>query len=216
MKYFYLSRNALRDKNEVVLYDQFNMQVDIKIYRTGLGKEDAIEYIGENIPNDIYYDIDGDVVYSLSDRPSIYHKYILGTWVITDKEGYKKYCDEKVDEIKADILAYGFDYTVNESSHRQRCRDKDIAYMTSTITTLDIAKRILNIDKTVTWYFEDNVGVELDFNGMATLLLYGTSFVQCVFNAENFFKSGEAKLIDKDEFLEKVKELQQKELEVND
>ena len=57
MRYFYLSRNALRDRNEVVLYDQFNMQVDINVYRTGLGKQDAIEYIGENIPNDIYYDL---------------------------------------------------------------------------------------------------------------------------------------------------------------
>ncbi|MDY3362245.1 MAG: hypothetical protein SOY04_17865, partial [Clostridium celatum] len=81
MRYFYLSREALK-YGQIVQYDVFDLEVPIEIYRTGVGKEDAIQYIGDFIPNDLVYDEENDVVFSEVDRPSPYHVFIKGIWII--------------------------------------------------------------------------------------------------------------------------------------
>ena len=109
---------------------------------------------------------------------------------------------KKIDEIKAKRLQYGFDY----NGHRQRCRDKDIGYMVSCIVALQAANA-LNKKKSITWYFEDNYGEIYDLTGMMTLFLYGSTFVQSVFDTENHFKTTEIVELTDELFEEKRKEI---------
>ena len=191
-------------QGQVLVYDTFTIEVPLEAYRTAPGKEDALEYIGDNIPNDIEYDAENDVLYSAGDRPTPYHSFIKGVWVIKDKKGYKQYCMDKIDEAKAEVLAYGFDY----NGHQQRCRDKDVAFMVATVMALQVAKQVLSQDKTVKWYYEDNYGEVMDLVAISKLMLYGMTFVQSVYDTENFFKSQEEpKLIDKKAFEAKRKEI---------
>ena len=127
-------------------------------------------------------------------------------WVYdNDKEKTEYFA--KIDEIKAKSLAYGFDYKVNGQEHRQRCRDKDIAYMVANVVALQTSKT-LGMNKKTTWYFEDNFGVEMDLMGLGTLMLFGTTFVQSVFDTENHFKKEIApKKITEQEFEIKRKEI---------
>ena len=212
MRYFYLSRNEMINGN-VLVYDTFNIEVPLEAYRSGAGKEDAIQYIGENIPNDIAYDVDNDTLYSEGDRPSPYHSFVKGVWIIKDKKGYRQYCNEKIEEVKEQILEYGFDY----QGHRQRCRDKDVSYMVASVGALDIANRVLNIKKTITWYFEDNVGIKMSLEDIAHLMMYGTTFIQSVFDAENYFKTLEEPiLITKEVFEAKRHEIHERLANDND
>ncbi|MCI5725470.1 hypothetical protein [Fusobacterium sp.] len=207
MRYFYLSREALK-YGQIVQYDVFDLEVPIEIYRTGQGKEDAIQYIGDFIPNDLIYDEENDVVFSEADRPSPYHIFIKGTWIIKDKEKYKEYCHEEIDKVKAEILEYGFDYLIDDVPHRQRCRDKDIAYMVATVTGLQLAKQIFNKDVIKKWYFEDDFGADMNLIEIGTLMLYGMNFIQSVFDTESFFKNlEEPRIITRLEFENKRKEI---------
>lgn len=207
MRYFYLSREALK-YGQIVQYDVFDLEVPIEIYRTGVGKEDAIQYIGDFIPNDLVYDEENDVVFSEADRPSPYHVFIKGIWIIKDQEGYKKFCHDEINKIKAEILEYGFDYLIDGVPHRQRCRDKDIAYMVATVTGLQLAKQIFNRDVVKKWYFEDDFGADMNLIEIGTLMLYGMNFIQSVFDTESFFKNlEEPRIITRLEFENKRKEI---------
>ena len=44
--------------------------------------------------------------------------------------------------LKGEALAYGFDYKVDGKEHRQRCRDKDIAFMVANVMALDVAAKL--------------------------------------------------------------------------
>ena len=70
----------------------------------------------------------------------------------------------------------------------QKCRDTDIAKMVSVIVALQIAKE-MKVDKKVTWYFEDNFGMEAGLQELGQLMLFGTTFVQSVYDTENYFKT---------------------------
>ena len=115
-----------------------------------------------------------------------------------------------IDDLKAKSLNYGFDYKVNGKEHRQRCRDKDIAYMVANIVALQTAKT-LGIEKKITWYFEDNVGMTVGLQELGQLMLYGTTFVQSVYDTENYFKiKVNPKELTKAEFESKRKEIHSK------
>ena len=115
-----------------------------------------------------------------------------------------------IDDLKAKSLNYGFDYKVNGKEHRQRCRDKDIAYMVANIVALQTAKT-LGIEKKITWYFEDNVGMTAGLQELGQLMLYGTTFVQSVYDTENWFKTKvNPKEVTKAEFESKRKEIHSK------
>lgn len=207
MRYFYLSREALK-YGQIVQYDVFDLEVPIEIYRTGVGKEDAIQYIGDFIPNDLVYDEENDVVFSEADRPSPYHIFIKGTWIIKDKEKYKEYCHEEIDKVKAEILEYGFDYLVDDVLHRQRCRDKDIALMGTSMVYLIGEQLIGNTTATTPWYFEDNFEWQVGLQKLVVFARYGKTFMESVYKAENYFKTlEEPKFIIKFEFENKRKEI---------
>ena len=110
-----------------------------------------------------------------------------GLWLLDNEREYQDYM-ALIDTLKTQVLDYGFDYKVGAKQHRQRCRDKDIAFMVANIVALNTAKG-LGIDKKVTWYFEDNFGMEAGLQELGMLMLYGTTFVQSVYDTENYFKT---------------------------
>ena len=132
-----------------------------------------------------------------------------GLWLLDNEREYQDYMN-LIDDLKAKSLNYGFDYKVNGKEHRQRCRDKDIAYMVANIVTLQTAKT-LGIEKKITWYFEDNVGMTAGLQELGQLMLYGTTFVQSVYDTENWFKTKvNPKEVTKAEFESKRKEIHSK------
>lgn len=203
MRYFYISRNEMKMGN-IVVYDTFNIEVPLEAYRTAPGKEDAIQYIGENIPNDIEYDVDNDVLYSAGDRPSPYHVFVKGIWIVKDLESYKKYCDENVENIKTEVLDNGFDY----NGHKQRCRDKDIIFISIATLLMYLTHTFLHITISPKWYFKDNYYKNFSLLEMIDLMFNGYKFVQSVYDAEHYFKTqSEVKFITKEDFENKRSEI---------
>lgn len=130
-------------------------------------------------------------------------------WVLDNQKEYDDYC-VLIDDLKAKSLEYGFDYKIDGKEHRQRCRDKDIAFMVANIVALQTAKG-LGIDKKVTWYFEDNAGMPAGLQELGQLILYGTTFVQSVYDTEHYFKTKvNPKELTKAEFESKRKEIHSK------
>ena len=130
-------------------------------------------------------------------------------WILDNQKEFDDYCT-LIDELKAKSLDYGFDYKVKDKDHRQKCRDTDIAKMVSVIVALQIAKE-MKVDKKVTWYFEDNYGMPAGLNELGILMLYGTTFVQSVYDTENYFKTKvNPKDLTKSEFEAKRKEIHNK------
>lgn len=147
-------------------------------------------------------------------KPSGNPKYLSwnkekGLWLLDNEREYQDYMN-LIDDLKAKSLAYGFDYKVGKEEHRQKCRDKDITYMVANIVALQTAKT-LGIEKKITWYFEDNVGMTVGLNELGMLMLFGTTFVQSVYDTENYFKTEVApKEVTKEEFEAKRKEIHSK------
>ena len=131
-------------------------------------------------------------------------------WILDNQKEYDDYC-ALIDNLKAEALAYGFDYKVEGKEHRQRCRDKDITSLASNITIMLAEKTIYGKEKPITWYFEDNFGLKLDLEKSLILASYGKTFTQSVYDTENFFKTKvNPKDITKSEFEAKRKEIHTK------
>ena len=127
-------------------------------------------------------------------------------WILDNQKEYDDYCT-LIDNLKAEALAYGFDYKVDGKEHRQRCRDKDIAFMVANVMALDVAAKLGKTKKT-TWYFEDNYGMPAGLTELGMLMLFGTTFVQSVYDTEHHFKTKEnPKELTKAEFESKRKEI---------
>lgn len=199
--FYYLSKESLLDGDIVVVLQSIST---IQNYKEITNQGELVEYEGDSIPAQWEYDEQEDYLYDVKDKPSPYHMLVNKKWVVQDKTGYRNYCNENIDKIKTETLTYGFDY----QGHRQRCRDKDIAFMVSTVVGLQVAKNVMNLDKTITWYFEDGHGVKMDLIALSTLMMYGATFIQSVYDTESYFKKLEIpKLITKDEFETKRKEI---------
>lgn len=131
-------------------------------------------------------------------------------WVLDNQKEYDDYCT-LIDNLKAEALAYGFDYKVDGKEHRQRCRDKDITSLASNISIMLAEKTIYGKEKTITWYFEDNFGLKLDLEKLLILASYGKTFTQSVYDTENYFKlKVNPKELTKAEFESKRKEIHSK------
>ena len=147
-------------------------------------------------------------------KPSGNPKYLSwnkekGLWLLDNEREYQDYMN-LIDDLKAKSLAYGFDYKVENKEHRQKCRDTDISKMVSVIVSLQLAKS-MGVEKKVTWYFEDNVGMSAGLQELGQLMLYGTTFVQSVYDTENYFKTKvNPKELTKAEFEAKRKEIHTK------
>lgn len=109
-------------------------------------------------------------------------------WILDNQKEYDDYC-ALIDDLKAKSLEYGFDYKVDGKEHRQRCRDKDITSLASNISIMLAEKIIKGKEKPITWYFEDNFGIELDLEKSLVLASFGKTFTQSVYDTENYFKT---------------------------
>lgn len=168
------------------------------------------EKVRNNIPVQL---VDGEFIKDkkliVVPKPAGNEKYMYwdkDKWLLDNQKEFDDYCT-LIDELKAKSLAYGFDYKVKDKDHRQKCRDTDIAKMVSVIVALQIAEKLGKIKK-ITWYFEDNFGMEAGLQELGTLMLYGTTFVQSVYDTENYFKTKvNPKEVTSDEFESKRKEI---------
>ena len=202
--FFYLNKESLLN-GEVVMIFQTENQIPNYKEITNFGV--LVEFKGESIPDNWEYSATEDMLYDIKDKPSPYHILKNKKWVVEDNKGFKEYCDNKVNIIKNEILDYGFDYEIKGVKHRQKCRVKDITFMAITALVMFLVKTFLHKDITRTWYFEDDFGYEMDMVKLVQLMFYGSNFVQSVYDTENFFKLlEEPKLINKDEYLAKIKE----------
>ena len=144
-------------------------------------------------------------------KPSGNQKYMYwdkekSLWILDNQKEFDDYCN-LIDDLKAKSLEYGFDYKVDGKEHRQRCRDKDIAFMVANVMALDVAAKLGKTKKT-TWYFEDNYGMPADLTELGMLMLFGTTFVQSVYDTEHHFKTKvNPKELTKAEFESKRKEI---------
>ena len=128
-------------------------------------------------------------------------------WILDNQKEYDDYCT-LIDNLKAEALTYGFDYKVDGKEHRQRCRDKDITSLASNISIMLAEKIIKGKEKSITWYFEDNFGIELDLEKSLVLASFGKTFTQSVYDTENYFKTKvNPKELTKEEFEAKRKEI---------
>ena len=149
------------------------------------------EKVRNNIPVQL---VDGEFIKDkkliVVPKPAGNQKYMYwdkDKWLLDNQKEFDDYCT-LIDELKAKSLAYGFDYKVKDKDHRQKCRDTDIAKMVSVIVALQIAEKLGKIKK-ITWYFEDNFGMEAGLQELGQLMLFGTTFVQSVYDTENYFKT---------------------------
>ena len=127
-------------------------------------------------------------------------------WIL-DTEAQRKDYFNTIDSLKAEVLDYGFDYKVDKTEHRQRCRDTDISKMVATVVASQLAKN-MGADKKITWYFEDNFGMNAGLQELGMLMLFGTTFIQSVYDTENYFKTKEnPKELTKADFEKKRKEI---------
>ncbi len=206
--YFYLKKESLVNGEIVIVFQTENQ---IPNYKEITNFGELVEFKGENIPAKWEYSQEEDMMYDIGEKPSPYHVLKNKKWVVEDKEGFKDYCDRRVDTIKAEILEYGFDYEIEGIKHRQRCRDKDISLMGTTMTFLIGEKLTTGNDGIQNWYFEDNFKHSMNLSGLVEFAKFGKTFIDGVYLTENYFKTlEETKLITKDDYLAKIKEFQKK------
>lgn len=202
--YFYLNKERLLNGEVTVI---FQTESQIPNYKEITNFGELVEFQGDNIPANWEYSVTEDVLYNINDKPSPFHILKNKKWIVEDKEGFKKYCEEQINAIKNEILDYGFDYEINKVKHRQKCRVKDITFMAITALVMFLVKTFLHKDITRTWYFEDDFGYEMDMVKLVQLMFYGSNFVQSVYDTENYFKTLEdPKLIKKEDYENKIKE----------
>ncbi|EKA93408.1 hypothetical protein [Fusobacterium periodonticum] len=202
--YFYLNKENLLNGEVVIVFQTENQ---IPNYKEITNFGELVEFKGESIPANWEYSKTEDTMYSIDDKPSPFHILKNKKWIVEDKEGFREYCDKKVDRIKAEILKYGFDYEIDGEKHRQKCRFEDISLMGTTMTFLLASKIALGKDDTVVWYFEDNFQHIMNLQELIIFASYGKGFIDGVYSAENYFKTlEEPKLINKDDYLAKIKE----------
>lgn len=128
-------------------------------------------------------------------------------WIL-DTEAQRKDYFNVIDNFKNTSLEYGFDYKVDGKEHRQRCRDKDIIWIAMTALLLFLVKTFLGKEIKKTWYFEDDFGKEMDLMGFIQLMFFGSTFIQSVYDTENYFKTKvNPKELTKSEFEAKRKEI---------
>lgn len=202
-------------------YTQDMIITDIT-YQYPIFKDDVLremtkeEKVRNNIPVQLE---DGEIIKDkkliVISKPQGNQKYMYwnkekGLWLLDNEKEYQDYID-LIDNIKAEILEYGFDYKIDGKEHRQRCRFKDITLLASNVTFMLAEKIIKGKEKPITWYFEDNFGIELDLENSLVLANFGKTFTQSVYDTEHYFKTKvNPKDLSKAEFEAKRKEIHNK------
>ena len=77
-----------------------------------------------------------------------------------------------------------------------------------TALLLFLVKTFLGKEIKKTWYFEDDYGKEMDLMGFIQLMFFGSTFIQSVYDTENYFKTKEnPRELTKADFEKKRKEI---------
>lgn len=182
--YLYIGDNILQypifdgdDLREKSLYERY---VDGEYI---LGLRDVI--LNETIYtlSDGQYVEDGEI--KTKDRPEgvqIEWDWETKEWV---EKGTIDMVKFEVDSLKTKILEDGYEW----NGYRQKCRDKDISLINSTLEALNYAVQI-NPDEKVTWYFNDSTSLVIGTSELTDLRQKGFKFIQCVYDVENRYKKG--------------------------
>lgn len=188
-------------------------------YQYPIFKDDVLremtkeEKVRANIPVQLE---DGEIIKDkkliVIPKPAGNQKYMYwekekSLWILDNQKEYDDYC-ALIDNLKAEALAYGFDYKVDGKEHRQKCRDKDIIWIAMSALLLFLVKTFMGKEIKKTWYFEDDFGKEMDLMDFIQLMFFGSTFIQSVYDTENYFKTKvNPKDLSKDEFEKKRKEI---------
>ena len=202
-------------------YTQDMIITDIT-YQYPFFKDDVLREMSkeEKVRNNIPVQLeDGEIIKDkkliVVPKPAGNEKYMYwdkekSLWILDNQKEYDDYC-ALIDDLKAKSLEYGFDYKVDGKEHRQKCRDKDITLLASNITFMLAEKTVYGKEKPITWYFEDNFGIELDLEKSLVLASFGKTFTQSVYDTEHYFKTKvNPKELTKTEFESKRKEIHTK------
>lgn len=102
-----------------------------------------------------------------------------------------------IDQLKDEVLSDGFDF----NGHKQKCRNKDLIYLTSTIMSLSNYKKLTGKDMKAIWAFSDTDAIEMSLQELEMLQLTGTPFIEKVYAVEKIFKKTKPFKITKNDFL---------------
>lgn len=102
-----------------------------------------------------------------------------------------------IDLLKEEILSDGFEY----QGHRQRCREKDMIFIASSIMSLESAEKMFGRKDKIKWAFNDFDYVDLGVEDLKMLQLVGTPFFQKVYAVEKILKAKTPFKITKSDYL---------------
>lgn len=113
-------------------------------------------------------------------------KWEYPNWVESmPQEEQEEYHNKLIDTLKAELLEDGFIYAnKTETSHQQKCRDKDLSYLGNAIASMTDASI-----PTMKWYFNNGDMLELSLEDMKVLRTNGAIFLSTVFGVEAQMKS---------------------------
>lgn len=169
-----LDKNRLREKTKYELY--IEKKYTLQSNEAVIDKE--IKTLSEG-----QYVIEGGV--KTKDKPEgvqIEWDWETKEWV---EKGTIDMVKFEIDSLKTKILEEGFKW----NGYRQKCRDKDIALINSTLEALNYAVQI-NPDEKVTWYFNDSTSLVMGTTELTDLRQKGFKFMQGVYDVENRYKKG--------------------------
>lgn len=108
-------------------------------------------------------------------------KWVRPNWIenATDEEKENIH-NQLIDNLKSELLEDGYIYSDKaKTTHQQKCRDKDLAYLGNAIASMQDASI-----PTMKWYFNNGDMLELTLEEIKGLRTKGALFVSNVFNIE--------------------------------
>lgn len=127
-------------------------------------------------------------------------------WNFKAKKWEENYTKEQylkdIDKVKAQVLTNGYEW----NGHQQKCRDKDVAFLESVISTQKDYKADFGKDLIVEWAFNDNDrDIPMTLKETKALKYTGQAFMQKVFKVEGILKKQEPQEITFEKFIEMIK-----------
>lgn len=184
----FVDHPELREENCIVVEteDKFQYPIsdDLETIREATRGEAIILYNAVDLLKEGEKLVDGEI--QTVDKPL---ELILPIW--NGKEWVESYTEEDkfrdIDTIKVNLLEEGYEW----KGHKQKCRNKDVSLLVNTIGALRDLETMEGSPKRITWYFNDNEGVEMNVQELSELRLHGLEFIQAVYDVENRYKTGE-------------------------
>ena len=107
--FFYLNKESLLNGEVVIIFQTENQ---IPNYKEITNFGELVEFEGESIPANWEYSLTEDMLYDIKDKPSPYHILKNKKWVVEDKDGFKEYCFNNIDNIKEKAIVNKLSFTI--------------------------------------------------------------------------------------------------------